>query len=50
MKVTFVFEIDEEELEEFEDTNGDLYDWAFAEICQNQGFGFLTNIYREESK
>lgn len=50
MRVSFVFEIDEEELQEFENTNGNLYDWAFGEICQNLGFGFLSNIYREESE
>jgi hypothetical protein len=51
MKVILEFEFEDGELEDFEEsTGGSLYDWIFAEMCQNQGFGFLTNIKREESE
>ena len=42
MRVVLEFTMEPDELEEL--LNGeDLYDWVFAEICQNLGFGFLTN-------
>ena len=46
MRVILEFEIDEDDLDEFEKQNGNLYEWVFGEICQNQGFGFLTHIDR----
>ena len=50
MKVILEFDLEPGELEDFEAENGPLYDWVFAEVCQNQGFGFLTNIRYEESE
>lgn len=44
-KVTLEFSFDDDEFEEFmegEYVQGDLSSWVFAEMCQNQGFGFLT--------
>jgi len=46
MKVVMEFEIDEDELDEFIEEHGDVYEWAFAEICQNWGFGFLTGVQK----
>ena len=45
-KVVIVVEFEDDELEEFiEDTcHGDLREWVFGELCQNQGMGFLTNL------
>jgi len=51
MKVILEFSFDDrEELKTFlaEQGEGTLYDWAYAEICQNLGFGFLTDIRYEE--
>ena len=50
-RVTMVFELDQDEYDEFlerEEVAGDLREWAFAEICQNQDFGFLTNLKVED--
>jgi hypothetical protein len=51
MKVLLEFSFDDrQELESFlkEQGGGTLYGWAFAEICQNLGFGFLSDIRFEE--
>jgi len=40
--VTLEFSMSRGELEEFVEEHGDVNDWAFGEICQNQGFGLLT--------
>lgn len=51
MKVILEFEFENGELEDFlETTSSSLYDWVFAEMCQNHGFGFLTGIRKEESE
>jgi len=45
--IILTFEIDDEELKEFlerDDVGGGLYEWAYGELCQNQGFGFLTGV------
>lgn len=50
-QVTMVFEMDDEEYDEFldrEDVQGNLRDWVFGEICQNQDFGFLTSLKVED--
>lgn len=42
MKVVLEFTMDPDELQEILSEEDSLYDWVFAEICQNLGFGFLT--------
>lgn len=50
--VTLVFEFEDDEFSEFmdrEDVQHDLHNWIFAELCQNNSFGFLTRIAVQES-
>ena len=52
-KITMCFEMDDEDYETFlerDDVQGDLREWVFAELCQNQDFGFLTSCYVEGSE
>jgi len=45
--VTMTFEFEDDEFEEFmekEDVSGQLHDWLFAELCQNNSFGMLTDL------
>ncbi len=39
--VTLTFSFEDEDLDKFIEENGNIEDWAFGEICQNQDFGFL---------
>lgn len=51
MRIALVFEIEPDEYQDFldrDDVEGNLYDWFFAEICQNHGFGFLSEIRKEQ--
>jgi hypothetical protein len=51
--ITMQFELTDEEYGEFldqEEVNGNLREWVFGEICQNQGFGFLTSLTVEDSE
>lgn len=50
-RITIELEIDEEEYNEFmegEEVQGDLRNWLFAEICQNHGLGFLSDLTVED--
>lgn len=48
--VALQFRFEDDELEDFVKENGDIDDWVFGEMCQNQGFGFLVgcSIHNEE--
>lgn len=50
--VTLQFIFEDDELEEFRADNdinrNELQEWVFGEMCQNQGFGFLTTCRVEE--
>jgi len=39
--VTLTFSFEDDDLEQFIEENGNIKDWAFGELCQNQDFGFL---------
>ena len=41
--LTFRFE-DADELAQWRKEHGDIYDYMFAEICQNHDFGFLAHV------
>ena len=51
LKLTLEFEIEEDDLQTFiAENGGDLNEWVFAEICQNQGLGFLVGCRTEKLK
>jgi hypothetical protein len=43
-QVTVTFSIEDEDLEQFIEENGELDAWLFGIICQNYDFGFLTGV------
>ena len=49
-RVTIVLDFTDEDYKEFveETCHGQLYEWIFAELCQNQDMGFLTRLHVEE--
>ena len=45
LRITIQLDIEEDDYNEFLSNNGgDLNEWIFGEICQNQGLGFLTDL------
>ncbi len=46
--VTLTFSFEDDDLEKFVEENGNVFDWAFGEICQNQDFGFLIGCNVED--
>lgn len=45
--VDLTFDFEEDDYAEFlarPDVQGDLNAWIFGELCQNQGFGFLSDM------
>lgn len=42
--LTFTFESQAELVAWIKEHDGDLFEWMFAELCQNHGFGFLVDV------